>query len=244
LAIAHHLSQNPAPELPYPNLQSQKSLQSLVESHWEAAYGGEPPISPRANLSVVTNASRWFYQRWLHPILDFSIPPAQVYQTVPAWQLLQDPDQALRELDLPSLKGQVVIIMAGGYDEVEEDSWALPAAVAYWRGDSVGILSGGEAHAYMAQHFLTGHLVVPVPDLWMVLIAAVGGKAIALGLGPRLGRYPVRSLGLFTGATAGYGLLCLQLYVSGLILLPWLLPSVTTGLYLLPVLRRHHGQSA
>ncbi|MFQ4136387.1 CHASE2 domain-containing protein [Nodosilinea sp. PGN35] len=243
LAIAHHLSQTPTPELPYPNLQSQKPLQSLIESHWEAAYGGEPPLSPRANLSVVTNFSRWFYQRWLHPILDFSIPPAQVYQTTAAWQLLQDPDQALQQLDLPSLQGQVVIIMAGGYDEVQDDSWVLPAAVAYWRGDGVGILSGGEAHAYMAHHFLTGHLVMPVPDLWMVLLAAVGGKAIALGLGHRLGRYPVRSLGLGAGATAGYGLLCLQLYVSGLILLPWLLPSLVVGLYLLPFLRKHHGQS-
>lgn len=251
LAIAHHLSQNPRDEMPQPDLQSQTSLEALVEGYWEAAYGGQAPISQRANLSILTNISRWFYQRWLHPILDFSIPPAQVYQTIPAWQLLQNPDQAIQEIGLNTLEGQAVMIIAGGYDEVGDDNWPLPAALVHWHGQS-GILTGGQAHAYMAHHFLTDHLVMPIPDLWMVLVAAVGGKAIALGLGQRMGRYPVRSrfgAGLrpsrwiFAGGAVGYGLFCLQLYVSGLVLLPWSLPTLTIGLFLLPLTRRKHDDT-
>jgi hypothetical protein len=69
----------------------------------------------------------------------------------------------------------------------------------------------------------------------MVLVAAVGSKAIALGLSQRIMRYPVRSRWIFAGGAAGYGWLCLQLYVSGLVLLPWSLPILTTGLFLLPL---------
>jgi hypothetical protein len=235
LAIAHHLIQNPKTDSPQPDLQSQKSLQAMVEGYWEADYDGQAPISQRANLSDVTNLSRYLYQRWLHPILDFSLPPDQVYQTIPAWQLLQNPDQGLQDIGLSTLEGQVVMVIAGGYDEVSDDNWPLPAALAHWHGQASGILTGGQAHAYMAHHFLTDHLVMPIPDLWMVLVAAVGSKAIALGLGQRLGRYPVRSRWIFAGGAAGYGWLCLQLYVSGLVLLPWSLPILTTGLFLLPL---------
>ncbi|MBD2259320.1 CHASE2 domain-containing protein [Pseudanabaena sp. FACHB-2040] len=245
LAIAHYLTQpeHQTSDIPRPNLQSQKSLQALVEGYWEATHGGQPPLSERANLSIFTNLSRWIYQRWLHPILDFSLPPEQVYKTIPAWQLLQEPNRGLQEAGLSTLQGQVVIVIAGGYDEVGEDTWPLPSAVAYWRDQAVGVLSGGEAHAYMAHHFLTGHMVMPIPDLWMVLAAALGSKALLLGLGHQFKRYPVRSRWIFAGATAGYGLLCLQLYVSGLVLVPWFLPSATASLYLLPLLRNNSHES-
>jgi hypothetical protein len=242
IAIAHHLSQNPRDEMPRPDLQSQTSLEALVEGYWEAAYDGQAPISQRANLTMVTNLSRYVYQRWLHPILDFSLPPVQVYQTIPAWQLLQNPDQAIQDIGLNTLEGQAVMIIAGGYDEVGDDNWPLPAALVHWHGQS-GILTGGQAHAYMTHHFLTDHLVMPIPDLWMVLVAAVGGKAIALGLGQRIRRYPVQSRWIFATGAAGYGLLCLQLYISGLILLPWSLPTLTMGLFLLPLTRRKHDDT-
>ncbi|MGG6242683.1 CHASE2 domain-containing protein [Nodosilinea sp. AN01ver1] len=233
LAIAHHLSQNATPEGPRPDLQSQTSLEAIVEGYWQEAYSGRAPISQRANLSIPANLSRYLYQRWLHPILDFSLPPDRVYQTIPAWQLLQNPNQGLQDIGLSTLDGQVVMVIAGGYDEVSDDNWPLPAALVHWHGQS-GILTGGQAHAYMTHHYLTDHLVMPIPDLWMVLAAAVGSKAIALGFGQRIRRHPIRSRWIFAGGVTGYGWLCLQLYVSGLVLLPWSLPLLTTGLLLLP----------
>lgn len=142
LASAYHLSQNAPSASPHPDLQSPTSLQTQVEGYWEAAHGGQAPLSQRANLSVVGNLLRYFYQRWLQPILDFSLPPDQVYRTIPAWQLLQTPDQALQEAGLNTLAGQVVLIIAGGYDEVSDDNWPLPAALVHWHGQS-GILTGG-----------------------------------------------------------------------------------------------------
>ncbi|MFP4100385.1 hypothetical protein [Coleofasciculus sp.] len=51
---------------------------------------------------------------WFHPIIDFSIPPAQVYQTIPAWELLED---SAISSQLSNLSQQVVMIAPGGYGE-------------------------------------------------------------------------------------------------------------------------------
>ncbi|MGB3516220.1 MAG: hypothetical protein WBA43_07180, partial [Elainellaceae cyanobacterium] len=74
--------------------------------------------------------------------------------------------------------------------------------------------------------------------VWLILVAAVGGKALTLYLQGRPYRplYGVTALG---AATVGYGLVSLQLYISGAVLLPWLLPSLTIWLYCLPILREN-----
>lgn len=250
LALAYRLHQSlqGSEAVPQPSLQSQQRLQAQIEGYLEAHHQGRPPISAKAQLNPITRNSYWYRQRWLQPLLDFSIPPHQVYTTVSAWQLLDQPDQVLADLGLTSLENQIVIVAPGGYDEAGsagegEDNWPLPPALAYWRNQTwSGVrLTGGEAHAYMAQHFLTGRLVVPIPDLWMVLLAAALGKAIAIGLSRYRGRSRPVILVLAI-ATAGYGLVSLQLYISGAVLFPWLLPSLTVWTLVLPQLRRKtHG---
>lgn len=235
LAIAHHLAQGNDPQAPVPDLSSRTSLHTQIEGYWEETQT-VPPISPRANLHPLTNFSYRLYQRWLQPLLDFSLPPAQVYVTVSAQELLQTPETVLNRLDLDTLAEQLVIVAAGGYDEAGDaaaggDNWPLPPALAYWRDQAVGGLTGGEAHAYMAHHFLTGRLVVPIPDLWLVLGAALVGKALALWTSRQ--RMPRWRL-MLTAGTVAYGVLALQLYISAAVLLPWLLPSLTLWFYLWP----------
>jgi hypothetical protein len=80
-------------------------------------------------------------------------------------------------------------------------------------------------------------LVVPIPDLWLVLLAGMLGKATELGLKTmpkhqRAGRV-VASL-----VPMVYGIAGLQLYVTGGVLFPWLLPALTYWFYLVSDTRR------
>lgn len=215
-------------------------------------------ISPRAQLQPVTAFSYWLKQMWLHPIIDFSIPPDQVYRPIPAWQLLQlspdsvsnissdsslysSSDSSSNSSLTNSLEQQVVIIAAGGYSEAGifagQDSYRLPAAVRHWRfwqsrhSEGLDTITGGEIHAYMVQAFLQNRLVVPVPDLWMIGLAALLGKGLTLR---RFDRLNWRWL---VGGTTAYGLLSLQIYISAAILLPILLPVLTFWTYTLPNLK-------
>jgi hypothetical protein len=101
----------------------------------------------------------------------------------------------------------------------------MPLAVAFWRDWPEEPFTGGEAHAYMLHHLLNRHLVVPIPDFWMLLLAAVVGKGITLVLLEHPRQRQRWLLGL-AGATAAYGLLGLQIYISVGVLIPWFLPSV------------------
>lgn len=245
-AIAQRLAGSPT--APRPGLESNQLLQSLVASY-EAELGTQTPLLPRqAVLHPVTN---WVYplrQRWLQPLIDYSIPPDRVYHRVPAWQLLQNPEQVSQTLGVSTLQNRVVMVAPGGYDEAGfteggEDNTMQPRAIAYWyrqsgQANAPQGFTGGEQNAYMTHQFLSDHLVVPIPDLWMVLVAALVGKGLTLYLTTT----PLRS-GQFgwvlAGATGVYGLVSLQIYVSGGVLLPWLLPSLTLwsyGVQLMPKL--------
>jgi hypothetical protein len=98
----------------------------------------------------------------------------------------------------------------------------------------------------MIQHFLSQRLVVPIPDLWVVGVAALLGKATALALEKRPGKREKEKgkimlfllssergkwLLLPTCATAIYGLASLQLYITAAMLLPWSLPVATFWTY-------------
>jgi hypothetical protein len=183
---------------------------------------------------------------WLHPIIDFSIPPEQVYQRLPAWQFLETPANSPQ---LSNLNQQVAIIAPGGYSDklgapLESDNFLLPSGVSYWRSrqnppDPRQLLTGGEIHAYMAHHFLTQRQVVPIPDLWMIGVAILLGKGSALALSQQPSQQR-RWLwwAVLTSTTAVYGLVSLQIYISAAVLFPWLLPSVTVWTYALPTLLR------
>ncbi|MGB3310220.1 MAG: CHASE2 domain-containing protein [Nodosilinea sp.] len=242
LATAHTLAQKaragdpnaPDPGLEGPSLETQ--VQAYLRDH-------SIDLSPRSEMHPLTNASFRFFQRWLQPLIDFSIPPQQAYRIVPAWQLIDDPETAL--LPLTTLADTVVIIAPGYYDAAGvradgDDIFSQPPAIGYWRdraNQRINGFTGGEAHAYMTHHLLSDRLVVPIPDIWMILAAAVVGKALTIYLAQR----PQPRLPLATylaAATAGYGLLTLQLYISAAVLLPWLLPSLTLWLYVFPASRK------
>ncbi|PSB24999.1 CHASE2 domain-containing protein [Stenomitos frigidus] len=164
----------------------------------------------------------------LQPLVDYSIPPDRVYERIPAWKLL-DPkaSQTLR------IQPNQLALIAGGCDDRlgfsmrQADCFSAPKAIEFWSQQSG--LTGGELLAYMTHHFLTQRLVVPIPDWWMIGLATLIGKGVVIGIhsaqrqGKRIHRYQI--LGGTVGASAIYGLATLQLYLSGAILLPWLLPT-------------------
>lgn len=275
LALAAELEGQAAPTVPRPNLQSTSPLITQGMKYLKAQGQNYTRVfSARSRYHMATILAYWVRQWWLQPMIDFSIPPDQVYQTVPAWQLLESSgtspninshinsqpivDNHLTvdhqpTADNPSTVDQpldfahhIVILAAGGYGEAGvlpgQDHWELPAAVRHWRfwqndpGVSLQTLTGGEIHAYMLHHFLTRRLVVPIPDLWMIGVAALLGKGTALALQNRAITHRQRSL-LLVGTTATYGIISLQIYVSAAILLPWLLPSVTFCLLVSPAAR-------
>ncbi|ACC84968.1 CHASE2 domain-containing protein [Nostoc punctiforme] len=190
--------------------------------------------SPRSRLQLITALSYQLWQMWLHPIADFSIPPNQIYHTIPAWKVLenQTPPQNLQQ--------QVVIIIPGGYDEAGisqdgEDNFAdanLPPAIKYWQ-PNTNLFTGGEYHAYMIHHLLNQRLVVPIPDFWVTGIALLLGKILYLQQKNR--KYRWQWLLLMTIFTGIYGIISLQLYISTTaILLPCFLPSIGLWVYFVP----------
>lgn len=138
---------------------------------------------------------------WLLSVMDYSIPPSQVYVRIPAWTLLEpnadDTPDAVRTLDLSN---QVVILgpnypQASIEGENESDRFDPPAGYTYWlsRGDNSDIeglapsephnyITGAEFHAYNSHHLLTQHRVVSIPAFWVVGVAAFASKGIAFAL--------------------------------------------------------------
>jgi hypothetical protein len=261
LATALQL-QNPFPgetasTPPRPNLQSQFLLSPQFKTYTQGV--GAPLITQRMKLHPITAFSynlchSWGEEplcyRWLQPLLDFSIPPQQVYQSVSAWKFLQQPTAVLQAGDRASLQDTIVIIAPGGYDQagitkIGEDNPPLPSAIAHWRqqqGDFNEMFTGGEIHAYMTHHFLKQHLVVPIPDLWLLLLTGLVAKAVMLHLKQRQLK-PTLGIFILGITTLSYGMISLQLYIIAAILLPWLLPSAVVCSYLLPYFwsRRHHA---
>lgn len=225
---------------------------------WVEHQTGQPfqqVLTPRAEVSPLTNLSYGLGQVWLSPIFDFSLPPDRVYQTLPAWQLLDPPSPSSPPFDPQN--PPIVLIAAGGYGSAgitapDEDNYLPSAATRYWRSyepqaQRNRILTGGEAHAYAIHHFRHGHLVIPVPDLWMVLLAAIAGKAIARFWLPTLTpshaatlatpgkriRRRVQWGGMIAGVALGFTWLSAQIFVSAQLLIPIALPLATVGSYLI-----------
>ena len=190
----------------------------------------------QAHFHPLTNLSQNFGQFWWRPIIDFSLPPDLAYDHLPAWQLL-NPSEDLKDYRLDQ---QIALIAPGGYAQAGlipgSDNFPLPLAVAYWRERlglttiSSGKFTGSEVHAYMIHHLLTQRLVIPIPNLWAIAIAGLLGKGVTLLLEKQY-RQRQRLIISLTGATAIYGLVALQVYVTAALLLPWLLPSATFLVY-------------
>ncbi|HIK39879.1 CHASE2 domain-containing protein [Thermoleptolyngbya sp. M55_K2018_002] len=206
----------------------------LAQAQWHPKRPPPTPIRP----GLLTRLGYDVQQMWLHPIVDFSLPPDRMFQKVPAWQVFDPnpPDVLKRVFE------SAVMIVPGGYDEAGlepgQDNLALPEALRYWRHqqnppDLRDTLPAGEMHAYLFQHFLTGRFATPIPDAWMILTAAIATKLTLGLLGPPLPNR--RGLLALTGGTALYALASLQLFVSAwAIALPIVLPAVTVWIYVIP----------
>lgn len=255
LALAYRLNFQQSGQPPQPQLQAAVGWLPQLKAYVTDTTSKDYKIlfSPIARLQPLTNFSYRLRQMWLHPIIDFSIPPEQVYKRLPAWQLLESSADSLK---LNRDRQPVVMIAPGGYGEAGvskagEDNFPVPVAVNYWRDrqnprDQRQVFPGGEAHAYMIEHFLSQRLVVPIPDLWLVGVAAFLGKATALALekGTEKKEKEKAKIRLFllslgggkwlllpAYATAVYGLASLQLYITAATLLPWSLPVATFWIY-------------
>lgn len=250
LALAHRLNINKSVQPPSPQRQSSINLLSQVKTHVKGTTNRDYKeiFSSAGRVQPLTQFSYQLKQMWLLPIIDFSIPPDQVYKSIPAWKLLETSS------NFPQQQQPVVLIAPGGYSEAGisargEDNLPLPPAVKYWRtlknpSDLSRWFPGGGAHAYMIHHFLTQRIVTPIPDLWLVLIAALLGKGIILAL-EKVNEQKEKQflwllpdskgkwLVLLTSGSAIYGLASLQLYISAAVVLPWVIPTATLWSFVL-----------
>jgi CHASE2 domain-containing sensor protein len=235
LALSHQFQR--LSDAPQPQLNSQKDfLQQILDNLKTNNAPKTTLTSNKFRQQPLTVFSYRLKQFWLQPIVDFSIPPHQIYRSIPAWKFLEHPT------DPDTFAQQIVIIAPGGYGEAGtdkdgEDNFNVPLALDYWRSlekSRSTILTGGEYHAYMVHHLLNERLIIPIPDLWIVGIAILLGKSLYL---LQL-QYPQpcwRWILITTCITGSYGLASLQLYISSTgLLLPWILPSLTLWIYILP----------
>lgn len=263
MALAHQINVEQPDNLLLPQLQSSEDLLSQVKTYISSTpvKNYKTVFSPKDQLLPLTRWSYLLKQMWLQPIFDFSIPPEQAYQRIPAWQLLEIPANSNQQ------QPPIVLIAPGGYEEAGvlaegKDNLPVPAAVEYWRSranppDKREIFPGGEAHAYMIHHFLNRRIVTPIPDIWLMVIVAFLGKGIALRLEKAneekiqekeqlfLFLFPDKQgkLILFlTSATAVYGLASLQLYISAAVVLPVVLPALTLWSFVILALWRQKSQ--
>jgi hypothetical protein len=129
-----------------------------------------------------------------------------------------------------------------GMGDGTPDRILAPTALKYATGQEW--LTGGEALAYMIHHWTRQHMVMRIPDLWMVGLAVLLGKAIAVLVTQRSQRWNTMTRlqvsAALVGGVAIYSLVVLQIYISALMLLPWFLPSSVFLTYSLSAIKRRN----
>lgn len=176
----------------------------------------------------------------LQPLVDFSLPPDRVYTKIPAWKLIENPDLN----SFPLISKQVVLIAVGSDERMgiapgQPDRLPAPSAMSYWTQQSW--FTGGESLAYMTHHFLTRHMVIPIPDIWAIGVAIVLGKVAFFVLKRQSRLSPKLRLQILAGSLGGaivYGIVVAQLYISAGVLLPWFLPSLVFLAYVISATRK------
>jgi CHASE2 domain-containing sensor protein len=193
----------------------------------------------RTRLHPISKFAASIGQMWLRPLIDFSIPPGMVYQIVPARILLHQPLAPTKQS--PPIHKQIILISPGGQIDAGikpgEDNFTSPMALTYWRGTNAK-MTGGEVHAYLVHNLLHQRLIIPIPDLWMIGVAALLGKSSAIWVTRKKARS--QQAKWLYGIPIFYGVVILQGYISFGILFPWLFPSVTYITYLLPFIGKRN----
>jgi CHASE2 domain len=236
----------PKEEFPIPQIESTQDLRTQLFEiiKRESADHSSLSFLNEIRLSKIASFGQTFRQQWMVPLNDFSIPVNQAFEIVPASQVLESSDKTLPQASSSFsgfanlVQGKVVMIVPGGYANagvraLGEDNSPVPLAIRYWRAkfnltstlDNPNILTGGEAHAYRAYQLLTQRLITPIPDPWMIVVAAILGK----GFVQLSNTYSLkRRHGILAWGIVGfYGAASLQTYISVGLLLPWVLPSAT-----------------
>jgi len=178
----------------------------------------------------------------LEPLIDYSLPPSQVYTKIPAWKLIENPNIN----DFPLIPKQVVLIAVGsderlGLVDGQPDRISTPFATSYWESQQ-DWLTGGQSLAYMAHHFLRNRFLISIPDVWMILAVIVFSKITVFILqkqSPFTPKIRLKIIAGSLGAVIIYGLASLQLYISAAVLLPWLLPSIVFLSYIVPITKKN-----
>ncbi|MEB3215787.1 MAG: CHASE2 domain-containing protein [Nostocales cyanobacterium 94392] len=246
LTLSYQLQQLANP--PQPKLNSQKNLEQNIYTYLQESKKNQNTILelPRNRTKKLTALSYWLGQMWLHPIMDYSIPPSQVYRSIAAWELLESSSNKY------NFKNKIVIIAPGGYDEAglsqnEQDNHKLPSATSYWLNlqnpaNNNTVMIGSEVHAYLVHHLLNNRLVIPIPDIWMIFTAIILGKVSSYYIHKDTsnGKLWLLAFGLLTII---YGLASLQIYISKVgLLLPWFFPSMTFWFYVKSSLSKYKNE--
>lgn len=235
LALAGTLTQEPSLNNgPQPALQNNIRFQEKLSLYLRQA--DLPTLQPFFDQAIPPRA--------LPYITDFSIPPSRIYQRVPAWQFLSN------STAFNDLSETVVIVASDRYTEAR-DQFSSPTAFTYWCRSRYpsGLnpencprdVTGGEHQAYMTHHFLRSHLIVLIPDWWLIWLSALFAKGVGLYLVKRPARQNQQIFSVLTGIV-GYGVFVLQIYISALVLIPILLPSLIFLLYIIPIIKETPDQ--
>ena len=241
--LARLYTQPSAAQTTAPLAQSAGSAAAVPWGQGMAAPPRQTTSSAPQNLFGITSFSERFLQAWLHPVLDFSLPPDRAYRTISACELLnQCPGEGNTFTDLTNM---VVMIVPGGYkeagiDESDSDTLPPPAAWPVWQPDEPPF-TGGEVHAYMLHHLLTDYRAYPIPDLWMILLMAIVAKELRLRIPHDRQRRQPWAIEIGLGSL-GYGVLCLQIFRAFGMVVPIVLP--VTVLWLYAYLAYHSGNSS
>ena len=95
----------------------------------------------------------------------------------------------------------------------------------------------------MTHHFLTRHIIIPIPDIWAVGVAIALSKITVFVLKRQLRLSPKFCLQILTCSLGGaiiYGIVVAQIYVSAGVLLPWFLPSSVFLAYVISATRKQN----
>lgn len=190
----------------------------------------------KGKLSSILN---WRSPFGLQPLIDFSIPPEQIYTKIPAWKLIENPDIN----EFPLLPQQVVLIAAGsdkrlGIAAGQPDRFPTSSAIYY--ATQQDWFTGGEYLAYMTHHFLNRRMVIPIPNIWMIGMAIIISKITIYLLKQKFKLSHKQTIAASLSAVIFYGIAGLQIYISAAILLPWLLPSAVFLAYVSSTRRKDY----
>lgn len=193
----------------------------------------------------------WLSFLGFRSVSDLSIEADNVYDTVPAWKLLNRDENPEITENIAKYEGGVVMITSGSYVDVE-DEYLVPLSFYYrcyadkltnWSSEScVQTFSGGEMTAYQYRHAYhwidsSAKQALPpirlVPELWMITLGAIAGKWTRLKGEDKDDSESKKLVGAAKMLSALYVVAAHQAYVSLAVCFPCFLPTAVFLNYLL-----------